>query len=154
MYRNIQPPENLKCFCWISTQGIFFTWSFGIFFFSCYDLSFGINCFCFWQLSILALWKKRPPALRPELGTLGTGFKKIGRDAHNLQPFNGLILKIKQKQWLFPIWAQLCDWLYMYCNCLLTRLWHQNLIFLIKLFLHMTKKSKQKLIYLESKKSF
>ena len=47
-----------------------------VFFFSCYDLSFGINCFCFWQLSFLALWERGPPALPPELGTLGTGFEK------------------------------------------------------------------------------
>ena len=55
----------------------FFIWSFGIFFFSCYDLSFGISCFCFWQLSFLALWKKQPPALPPELGTSGTDFEKL-----------------------------------------------------------------------------
>ena len=76
IYHNIQPPENLKCFCWISTQGLIFIWCFRIFFFSCYDLSFGINCFCFWQLSFLALWKKRPPALPPELGNLGTDLEK------------------------------------------------------------------------------
>ena len=127
----------------------------------------------FWYFFLLLLWsiiwhqlflllatfdfgpmEKTATCVTPRIRDFGHWFQKIGRDAHNLQPFNGLILKIKQKQWLFPIWAQLCDWLYMYCNCLLTRLWHQNLIFLIKLFLHMTKKSKQKLIYLESKKSF
>ena len=37
---------------------------------------------------------------------------KVSHDAHNLQPFDGLIKK-KQKRWPFPIWAQLCGWLYI-----------------------------------------
>ena len=47
---------------------------------------------------------------------------------------------------------------YVYYNCLLTRLWRDkfeiNLIFLIKPFCSMTKKSRQKFKYLENEKSF
>ena len=46
----------------------------------------------------------------------------------------------------------------MYYNCLLTRLWRHNiwnnLIFVIKPFCYMTKKSRQKVKYLENEKSF
>ena len=43
---------------------------------------------------------------------------------------------------------------YMYCNCFLTSFFEINFIFLIKLFLYMIKKARQKLKYLENKKSF
>ena len=47
---------------------------------------------------------------------------------------------------------------YVFCNCLLTWLLRQNfkinLTFLIESFLYMTKKSKEKVKYLENKKSF
>ena len=49
---------------------------------------------------------------------------------------------------------------YVYCHCVLTRLWRHkfylilNLIFLIKPFFNMTKKSRQNVKYLENEKSF
>ena len=47
---------------------------------------------------------------------------------------------------------------YVYCNCLLTRLWRHklwiNLICLIEPFFYMTKKSKQKLKYLQNEKGY
>ena len=60
--------------------------------------------------------------------------------------------------WLLLLLEILDNVITMYYNCLLTRLWRLkleiNLIFQIKPFCYMTKKSRQKLKYLENEKSF
>ena len=74
-----------------------------------YDLPsifFAFGNFHFWP------YGKNGTCLTPIIMDFGHWFWKIGRDAHNLQPLNGLIKKNKkQKRWQFPIGAQLCDWL-------------------------------------------
>ena len=94
----LEPPEILKCFCLISTQGLIFLYNFLVFFSSLAMIShlpsivFAFGNFHFGPMG------KTATCLTPGIGDFGHWFWKICRDVHNLQPFNGLISKKKKKK--------------------------------------------------------
>ena len=111
----LEPPEILKRFCLISTQGlIFFYMIFWYFFLLLLWPIIFHQLFLLWVIFIFGSMEKTATCLNPGIRDFGQWFWKTGREPNILQPLNGLISNKKQKRWPFPIGAQLCDWLIVY----------------------------------------
>ena len=99
----LEPPEILKCFCLISTQGLIFFYM--IFWYFFLLLLWSIICHQLFLLLVTFIFGsmgKTATCLTPGIRDFGHWFWKIGCDAHNLQPFNGLISKINKSRGHFP----------------------------------------------------